>query len=155
MPIKALLWGVDGVLAETERDGHRVAFNQAFAARGLAWHWDVARYGELLAVAGGRERLLHDMPGHADAPTDPPAREELARVGAGFAGDEFGWALCDDHAAAFAAFWAHVDDVVRVTDDVKIVLDDHYRISEIRQAVKDFQQLADVVEVEAGCGFVE
>jgi HAD superfamily hydrolase (TIGR01509 family) len=53
----AILFDVDGTLAETERDGHRVAFNRAFAEAGLDWHWDEARYGELLAVTGGRERI--------------------------------------------------------------------------------------------------
>jgi HAD superfamily hydrolase (TIGR01509 family) len=77
--INALLWDVDGTLAETERDGHRLAFNEAFAAMGLAWSWDVTRYGELLRVTGGRERILLDMPTHADAPATPAEREALAR----------------------------------------------------------------------------
>jgi HAD superfamily hydrolase (TIGR01509 family) len=55
--VKALIWDVDGTLAETERDGHRVAFNGAFAESGLAWHWDERRYGELLRVTGGKERI--------------------------------------------------------------------------------------------------
>lgn len=76
----ALLWDVDGTLAETERDGHRVAFNQAFAAMGLDWRWEAGPYGELLAVAGGRERLLHDMQNRADAPSQPEARDALARM---------------------------------------------------------------------------
>jgi len=59
--LRALIFDVDGTLADTERDGHRVAFNRAFADAGLDWHWDVARYGELLRVTGGRERLLHFM----------------------------------------------------------------------------------------------
>lgn len=54
---RALLFDVDGTLAETERDGHRPAFNAAFAEAGLAWRWDPALYGELLAVAGGKERI--------------------------------------------------------------------------------------------------
>ena len=54
--LEALLWDVDGTLAETERDGHRVAFNLAFEAFGLPWRWDDARYGELLRVTGGRAR---------------------------------------------------------------------------------------------------
>jgi beta-phosphoglucomutase-like phosphatase (HAD superfamily) len=57
--LRALIFDVDGTLADTERDGHRVAFNHAFADAGLGWHWDVAAYGELLKVTGGRERLLH------------------------------------------------------------------------------------------------
>ncbi len=57
--IAAVIFDVDGTLAETERDGHRVAFNRAFAEAGLAWHWDQRLYGELLAVTGGRERITH------------------------------------------------------------------------------------------------
>jgi len=57
--LEALILDVDGTLAETERDGHRVAFNRAFAEFGLDWYWDVATYGKLLAVAGGKERLRH------------------------------------------------------------------------------------------------
>lgn len=55
--LKALLFDVDGTLADTERDGHRIAFNQAFAEAGLTWHWDVALYGDLLQVTGGKERI--------------------------------------------------------------------------------------------------
>lgn len=55
--LRALIWDVDGTLAETERDGHRVAFNEVFAEFGLGWHWDVDEYGRLLAVTGGRERI--------------------------------------------------------------------------------------------------
>jgi HAD superfamily hydrolase (TIGR01509 family) len=55
--LKALIFDVDGTLAETERDGHRVAFNQTFQAAGLDWHWSVDLYGDLLQVAGGKERI--------------------------------------------------------------------------------------------------
>jgi beta-phosphoglucomutase-like phosphatase (HAD superfamily) len=55
--LQALLFDVDGTLADTERDGHRVAFNLAFHDAGLDWEWDVALYGELLAVTGGKERI--------------------------------------------------------------------------------------------------
>jgi len=59
MKLEALIFDVDGTLADTERDGHRPAFNRAFADAGLDWHWDVALYGELLAVTGGKERMRH------------------------------------------------------------------------------------------------
>jgi len=59
MTLHALLFDVDGTLADTERDGHRPAFNQAFADAGLDWHWDVALYGKLLAVTGGKERMKY------------------------------------------------------------------------------------------------
>lgn len=57
--LRGLLFDVDGTLADTERDGHRVAFNRAFARAGLEWHWDVPTYGKLLEVSGGKERLRH------------------------------------------------------------------------------------------------
>jgi HAD superfamily hydrolase (TIGR01509 family) len=76
--IKSILWDVDGTLAETERDGHLKAFNQAFEALGLPWRWSEPRYGELLAVAGGRERLLHDMQCRGHVPIHPEERRALA-----------------------------------------------------------------------------
>jgi HAD superfamily hydrolase (TIGR01509 family) len=57
MTLAAFIFDVDGTLADTERDGHRVAFNQAFAEAGLDWSWNVALYGALLAVTGGKERM--------------------------------------------------------------------------------------------------
>jgi HAD superfamily hydrolase (TIGR01509 family) len=77
--LQALVWDVDGTLAETERDGHRVAFNMAFEDCGLPWRWDEARYGRLLRITGGRERLMHDMQDRADAPRVPSERDALAR----------------------------------------------------------------------------
>ncbi|ANB01057.1 HAD family hydrolase [Ectothiorhodospira sp. BSL-9] len=65
--LKALIWDVDGTLADTERDGHRVAFNEAFAEAGLDWHWSVERYAGLLAVTGGKERIRYFL--KQDAPT--------------------------------------------------------------------------------------
>ena len=55
--LKALIFDVDGTLADTERDGHRVAFNQAFADADLDWDWTVEAYGDLLSVTGGKERI--------------------------------------------------------------------------------------------------
>ena len=55
--LKALIFDCDGVLVDTERDGHRVAFNRAFELFNIDAHWDVPLYGELLLVAGGKERM--------------------------------------------------------------------------------------------------
>jgi HAD superfamily hydrolase (TIGR01509 family) len=57
MRLKAILFDVDGTIADTERDGHRVAFNRAFSDFGLDWHWDIERYGKLLQINGGKERI--------------------------------------------------------------------------------------------------
>jgi beta-phosphoglucomutase-like phosphatase (HAD superfamily) len=57
--LKALIFDVDGTMADTERDGHRVAFNRAFEAANLDWNWSVELYGKLLAITGGKERILH------------------------------------------------------------------------------------------------
>ncbi len=76
--LRAILWDVDGTLAETEHDGHLTAFNQAFAALQVPWRWGDARYGELLAVAGGQERLLHDMQSQPHAPAGRQERRALA-----------------------------------------------------------------------------
>ncbi|MGE0218308.1 HAD-IA family hydrolase [Mycolicibacterium sp.] len=52
-----LIFDCDGVLADTERDGHRVAFNRAFTESGLDFEWTVQSYAEALQVAGGKERM--------------------------------------------------------------------------------------------------
>jgi len=72
MELQALVFDVDGTLADNERDGHRVAFNQAFAARGLDWRWDAAGYGRLLGIFGGKERLAHFIE-HDLPPAQQPA----------------------------------------------------------------------------------
>jgi HAD superfamily hydrolase (TIGR01509 family) len=57
MPREAVIFDVDGTLVDSERDGHRVAFNLAFEEAGLPYRWSVQRYGELLAITGGERRL--------------------------------------------------------------------------------------------------
>ncbi|WP_107667442.1 HAD family hydrolase [Cyanothece sp. BG0011] len=59
MMLKALIFDVDGTLAETERDGHRIAFNRAFAEGNLNWNWSETLYGELLEISGGKERIRY------------------------------------------------------------------------------------------------
>ena len=53
----ALIFDCDGVLADTERDGHRPAFNETFAELGLPVQWSDAEYGEKLRIGGGKERM--------------------------------------------------------------------------------------------------
>ncbi len=57
--LKAILWDQDGVIIDTEKDGHRVAFNKMFKEFGYDFEWGVDTYGELLKVSGGKERMRH------------------------------------------------------------------------------------------------
>ena len=59
--IKAVFFDQDGVIIDTERDGHRVAFNETFKHFGYDFEWDVDYYHELLQVAGGKERMKHHL----------------------------------------------------------------------------------------------
>jgi HAD superfamily hydrolase (TIGR01509 family) len=57
--IKALIFDQDGVIIDTERDGHRVAFNETFKHFGYDFQWGVEEYHDLLQVGGGKERMRH------------------------------------------------------------------------------------------------
>lgn len=61
MAIKAIFFDQDGVIIDTERDGHRVAFNDTFKEMGFDTEWDVEYYHELLQVGGGKERMKHHL----------------------------------------------------------------------------------------------
>jgi HAD superfamily hydrolase (TIGR01509 family) len=77
----AVVFDVDGTLADTERDGHRVAFNRAFAAHGVEVFWDIEHYGHLLAVTGGRRRIVADLAAREECSgeaADEAALEEIA-----------------------------------------------------------------------------
>ncbi|RMB61553.1 HAD-IA family hydrolase [Tessaracoccus antarcticus] len=58
MSTPTLLLDCDGVLADTERDGHLVAFNHMFEELGVPIQWDDSTYADLLRVGGGKERLM-------------------------------------------------------------------------------------------------
>ncbi len=77
----ALIFDCDGVLADTERDGHRVAFNETFAELGLPVQWSEEAYAEKLKIGGGKERmasLLTDEFVSANGlPTDPQGQKDL------------------------------------------------------------------------------
>ncbi|HEY9152570.1 MAG TPA: HAD-IA family hydrolase [Anaerolineales bacterium] len=57
--IKAAFFDQDGVIIDTERDGHRVSFNMTFKEFGFTDEWSVEYYHELLQIAGGKERMKH------------------------------------------------------------------------------------------------
>src|ERR1700686_1843171 len=64
MTLKALIFDVDGTLADTE-EAHRCAFNEAFQQLGMDWNWSRPKYAHLLLTAGGKERLaayIHSLP---------------------------------------------------------------------------------------------
>jgi HAD superfamily hydrolase (TIGR01509 family) len=74
--LQAVVLDVDGTLVDSERDGHRVAFNLAFEELGLPHRWDPAEYGELLHITGGERRLRTYLGDHGVA---DPERDDLAR----------------------------------------------------------------------------
>jgi HAD superfamily hydrolase (TIGR01509 family) len=55
--VSTLIFDCDGVLADTERDGHRVAFNATFREFGLPVEWSEEEYAVKLQIAGGKERM--------------------------------------------------------------------------------------------------
>ena len=77
MNIQAMIFDVDGTLADTE-EAHRLAFNQAFQELGLAWYWSAPQYAELLKTTGGKERIAAFI---ATLETDPAEQSALrARI---------------------------------------------------------------------------
>jgi HAD superfamily hydrolase (TIGR01509 family) len=55
--LKAIFFDMDGTIVDTEKDGHRVAFNEAFSRYGINAEWSVEEYHQLLQIAGGKERM--------------------------------------------------------------------------------------------------
>ncbi|MFC6686356.1 HAD family hydrolase [Jhaorihella thermophila] len=84
--IRALIFDVDGTLAETE-ELHRRAFNETFAEEGLGWRWDRDLYRELLKTTGGKERMRADIRDHGPkvAPDDAKIPEIHKRKTARYA----------------------------------------------------------------------
>lgn len=80
--LEAILFDCDGVLADTERDGHRPAFNQAFKLNGIDEEWDVERYGVLLETGGGKERMTahwNEVGWPGAVPSEGEARAEKVK----------------------------------------------------------------------------
>ncbi len=78
---KALILDCDGVLADTERDGHLVAFNQTFRELDLPFQWSLPEYAELLKIGGGKERMLGYLRQHPELDFGSP-EEVAAKVAA-------------------------------------------------------------------------
>ena len=78
MTIKAIIFDVDGTLADTE-DGHRKSFNKAFAENSLDWNWDVALYDKLLKVTGGKERIKYFVDSFLAGYTKPENFDEFVK----------------------------------------------------------------------------
>jgi len=78
MTLNALIFDVDGTLAETE-EAHREAFNLAFKEFGLDWSWNSELYTELLNVTGGHERILFYVRDKYPDLFDQPGFTERAR----------------------------------------------------------------------------
>ncbi|MGW7681652.1 HAD-IA family hydrolase [Kribbella sp. NPDC054772] len=78
----SLVFDCDGVLGDTERDGHLPAFNATFEQFGLPVRWSVEEYGRLLRIGGGKERLATalDDPAVWRAAGSPATPEERADV---------------------------------------------------------------------------
>lgn len=74
--IRALFFDQDGVIIDTERDGHRVAFNRTFKEFGFDVEWDIDYYHELLQIAGGKERMKHHLHTHGFGVEVPADQEE-------------------------------------------------------------------------------
>lgn len=117
MAMKALIFDCDGVLVDTERDGHRIAFNRAFHDFGLGLDWDVPLYGRLLKqVAGGKERLQQYF-------------------------DEIGWPedAGDDHGAYVARLHGHKSEIFQ-----RLVRDGALRLRPGIKRIADEAQAADI-----------
>lgn len=83
-PLEAVVFDVDGTLVDSERHGHRVAFNEAFAVLGMPDRWGEEEYGELLAVTGGQRRLTAYLVGSGLSQSEAePLAERLHRIKTG------------------------------------------------------------------------
>jgi beta-phosphoglucomutase-like phosphatase (HAD superfamily) len=81
MTLKALIFDVDGTLADTEKNGHRVAYNRAFDLMNIPWHWSIETYGKLLAVTGGKERMKHFVQNyHPDLPPNSDLEKLIQEI---------------------------------------------------------------------------
>jgi HAD superfamily hydrolase (TIGR01509 family) len=77
--VPTLIFDCDGVLADTERNGHLPAFNQTFAEEGVPVHWSEDDYREKVLIGGGKERMASILTPEFVAANGLPADEEGQR----------------------------------------------------------------------------
>jgi HAD superfamily hydrolase (TIGR01509 family) len=80
----SIIFDCDGVLADTEKDGHLPSFNKTFEHFNLPVRWSVEDYAEKLKIGGGKERvkslLSPDFISKANLPKSPESQaEEVAK----------------------------------------------------------------------------
>tara|TARA_B100000795_G_scaffold225177_1_gene180841 strand:- start:10 stop:522 length:513 start_codon:yes stop_codon:yes gene_type:complete len=80
MTLKAIIFDVDGALANTEWDGHLKVYNEAFKNYELDWYWDSVLYGALLSVSGGKERLAHYIDNYNPKLKQALTESEIANI---------------------------------------------------------------------------
>ena len=80
MRLSALIFDVDGTLANTEKDGHLRAFNETFECFRLDWHWNQELYAELLSVSGGKERMAHYVENYRPEVKNDLGFDDFARI---------------------------------------------------------------------------
>jgi HAD superfamily hydrolase (TIGR01509 family) len=79
--IKAVFFDQDGVIIDTEKDGHRVSFNMTFKEFGFTDEWSVDYYHDLLQIAGGKERMKHHLQTRGfSKPVPPQEVDELIKA---------------------------------------------------------------------------
>jgi HAD superfamily hydrolase (TIGR01509 family) len=81
-PLQAIFFDQDGVIIDTERDGHRVSFNETFREFGFSFEWGIDEYHELLQISGGKERMKHYLQTKGFGKPVPPSEVDdlIARM---------------------------------------------------------------------------
>ena len=79
-PLRAVIFNIDGAMADIDRDGHRLAFNAAFAAHGLEIAWDVATYGRLLRIPDEHQRIATDLHRRGFGKASKPLATQLLKI---------------------------------------------------------------------------
>ena len=77
---RALIFDCDGVLADTERDGHLAAFNQMWREQGVDWQWSLAQYAYEYMVLSIPMIKVYACETEAEPPCDEAMLDYLDRA---------------------------------------------------------------------------